>query len=69
MKIVSVHNTHQHRGGEDVVFEQEKRMCYVALDESLFHSTKISLEEPAMKDRHVSGWNKDSPSWDMRETE
>jgi glycosyltransferase involved in cell wall biosynthesis len=26
MKIVSVHNTHQHRGGEDVVFEQEKRM-------------------------------------------
>jgi glycosyltransferase involved in cell wall biosynthesis len=26
MKILSVHNMHQHRGGEDVVFEQEKRM-------------------------------------------
>jgi glycosyltransferase involved in cell wall biosynthesis len=26
MKILSVHNTHQHRGGEDVVFDQEKRM-------------------------------------------
>jgi len=26
MKILSVHNTHQERGGEDVVFEQEGRM-------------------------------------------
>jgi glycosyltransferase involved in cell wall biosynthesis len=30
MKILLVHNTHQHRGGEDVVFDQERRMLELA---------------------------------------
>jgi glycosyltransferase involved in cell wall biosynthesis len=52
MKILSVHNTHQHRGGEDVVFEQEKRMlerCGHAV--VVYHRTNHEIGQLKILDR------------------